>query len=109
MPSTSGSSNPSVPTSGVKRQKASGVKEEESEEEIDPGEEEYRKKEAELQVWLGITYAFSPFILWFSYQAELEKVKRARFALSQDKRPKKKLKVETKPVFLPGEVIDLTV
>jgi len=27
----------------------------------------------------------------------------------RDKRPKKKVKMETKPVFLPGEVIDLTV
>jgi hypothetical protein len=39
----------------------------------------------------------------------LEKVKKARSALSQDKRPRKKIKMETKPVFQPGEVIDLTV
>jgi hypothetical protein len=54
VPPTSGSPIPSGSTSSAERQKVSGLKGEESEEEIDPDEEEYRKKEAELQVRLGI-------------------------------------------------------
>jgi hypothetical protein len=47
-------------------------------------------------------------VIW--QQAELEKVRKARLDHGQGKRTKKqKVKHEQKPVFLPGEVIDLTI
>ena len=39
-------------------------------------------------------------------QAELEKIRKGKKL--KDKRPNKKLKKEEKPVFIPGEIIDLT-
>ena len=41
--------------------------------------------------------------------AELERIRKARGRDSNEsERPKKKLKKEEKPFFLPGEIIDLT-
>ncbi|SRR5260221_419459 len=62
--------------------------------EINDAEDE--RKVAQLEVTLR------------SCHAEL-KIRQARLDRQQDKRAKKKVKCEPKPVFLPGEIIDLTI
>ncbi|CAA7269476.1 unnamed protein product [Cyclocybe aegerita] len=74
---------------GDTRKRKSEVKEESEEEEEDTEEIEARQEEAELL-------------------ARLESIRNARNARSQTKPPKKKIKEEPRPVFMRGEVIDLT-
>ena len=43
------------------------------------------------------------------YQAEVEKIRKGRSLKDNElERPKKKLKMEDKPFFIPGKIIDLT-
>lgn len=63
-PLISGFPNPTgASTSNIRRQNSSSLKREESVEEIGPDEEEYRKKEAELQVWSRFLWGIIYFLL----------------------------------------------
>ena len=99
---------PTSTSSGKRKQ--STVKEEESADELDADEVELRKEEAELKVSLtaSLLRRLQLIILCSFIQARLEKITKAREAKNREK-PAKKVKREQKPVFLPGEVIDLTI
>jgi len=90
---TDGSSEPG-PVSG--KRKAALIEEEEEKpiaEISDPEDEDDNRRMSQLEVTLR------------SCQAELEKIRQARLDRQQGKRVKR----EPKPVFLPGEIIDLTI
>jgi len=100
-PSPTKTENPSEPGTISGKRKAESVidLEEEGDEEkpvveINDAEE---RKVAQLEVTLR------------SCNAELEKIRQARLDRQQGKHAKKKVKCESKPVFLPGEIIDLTI
>jgi len=99
---------PTSTSSGKRKQ--STVKEEESVDELDADEVELRKEEAELKASLttSLLRRLQLIILCSFIQARLEKITKAREAKNREK-PAKKVKREQKPVFLPGEVIDLTI
>ena len=73
----------------------------------DSGDDNLREKALLVCFWISCTKLLTVFIIDFC-QAELEKIRKGKQL--KDKRPKKKLKKEEKPitVFTPGEIIDLT-
>jgi hypothetical protein len=90
----------------VSRKRKVTVKEEESSSDLE--DEEYERKEAELEVSHG-PKSCSALDPERSFQAELQRVVRALLDHRQGKHVKKKVKHEPKPAFLPGEIIDLTI
>ncbi|SRR5260221_9208992 len=79
------------------KRKAASIDEEELKPVVEISDEEDNTKMAQLEVTLK------------SCQAELEKMRQARLDRQQGKHATKKVKREAKPVFLPGEIIDLTI
>jgi hypothetical protein len=62
-----------------------------------------------MSVKLRILIQLKPDPVSSTCQAELEKVRAADLERRQGNHLKKKVRDESKPAFLPGEVIDLTI
>jgi len=80
-----------------RKRKAALIEEEEKKPIVEIDDEEDNTKMVQLEDTLK------------SCLAELEKMRQARLDRQQGKHATKKVKRETKPVFLPGEIIDLTI